>query len=72
MHAIAAQVEISLVQGKIDKETNKLVKTTFLKAGEKGVCHIKIERPICLEKYEFMPTLGRFTLRDEGKTIGYG
>jgi hypothetical protein len=44
MHAIAAQVEISLVQGKIDKETNKLVKTTFLKAGEKGVCHIKVQK----------------------------
>lgn len=25
-----------------------------------------------MEKYEFMNGLGRFTLRDEGKTIGYG
>ena len=25
-----------------------------------------------MEKFEFMPSLGRFTLRDEGKTIGYG
>ena len=43
MHAIAAQVEISLVQGTINKETNKLVKATFLKPGEKGVCHIKVQ-----------------------------
>lgn len=26
-----------------------------------------MERPVCLEKHEFMPCLGRFTLRDEGK-----
>lgn len=33
LHAIAAQVEISHVQGKIDKESKKIIKTTFLKAG---------------------------------------
>ena len=31
-----------MVQGRIDKETKKLIKTTFLKAGEKGVCQIKV------------------------------
>ena len=25
-----------------------------------------------MEKIDFMPSLGRFTLRDEGKTIGFG
>lgn len=25
-----------------------------------------------MEKFDFMPSLGRFTLRDEGKTVGYG
>ena len=25
-----------------------------------------------MEKFDFMPALGRFTLRDEGKTIGFG
>ena len=25
-----------------------------------------------MEKFDFMPSLGRFTLRDEGKTIGFG
>jgi peptide chain release factor subunit 3 len=79
MHAIAAQVEISKVEAKIEKTTNKKLAATFLKGGERGICVLKvrpyftqIERPICLEKYEFMPSLGRFTLRDEGKTIGYG
>ena len=30
------------------------------------------KNPICCEKFEEMPSLGRFTLRDEGKTIGMG
>ena len=72
MHAIAAQIEISKVDAKIDRQTGKKIVCGFLKPGEKGVCQIKIERPVCLEKYDFMPSLGRFTLRDEGKTIGYG
>ena len=55
------------ISGKIDKESGKLLKANFLKGGDKGVCQIKIEKPICLEKFEFMPSLGRFTLRDEGK-----
>ena len=33
---------------------------------------MQCEKPVCLEKFEFMPSLGRFTLRDEGKTVGYG
>lgn len=28
--------------------------------------------PVCLEKYEFIEHMGRFTLRDEGKTIALG
>lgn len=74
MHAIANQVEIVKVDAKIEKETGKKVVSTFLRAGEKGLCVfkvpfmlIKVEKPVCLEKFDFMPSLGRFTLRDEGK-----
>lgn len=47
MHAIAAQVEVSMVKGKLDQETGKLMKATFLKAGEKGVCLINVRLPTC-------------------------
>jgi len=45
-----------------------------LKAGSLGVVIIstKSPHPLCCEKAETMPHLGRFTLRDEGKTIGSG
>ncbi len=36
------------------------------------ICRIQTRIPIPLEKHDFMPQMGRFTLRDEGKTIAVG
>jgi len=36
-------VEISKVQAKIDKKTGKKTEATFLKAGERGVCVLKVQ-----------------------------
>ena len=36
------------------------------------ICKIAPKNPLCLEKFETMAQLGRFTLRDEGKTIAVG
>ena len=36
------------------------------------VCVLKTTRTICVEKFENLQQLGRFTLRDEGRTIGIG
>jgi peptide chain release factor subunit 3 len=33
---------------------------------------IKVAKQICLEKHEMIEQMGRFTLRDEGKTIAIG
>ena len=60
------------VEGVIDPQTFGIKTAKFLKSGDQGKVVIKVPKPICLEKYEFMPNLGRFTLRDEGKTIGFG
>lgn len=38
----------------------------------KGIVKISSKRKLCLEKHDIMPCIGRFTLRDENKTIGYG
>ncbi len=44
----------------------------FIKSFAK--CHVRIatKHPIALEKYETIASLGRLTLRDEGKTIAVG
>lgn len=44
----------------------------FLHAGMKIVALIETTAPICVEKFSDYPQLGRFTVRDEGRTIGIG
>lgn len=47
-------------------------KPQFAKSFSKIICRIQTRIPIPIEKNEYMPQLGRFTLRDEGKTIAVG
>ena len=49
-----------------------MVKANFLKANRAGIVIIKASKDLCLEKFSVMPELGRFILRDHGKTIAYG
>ncbi|KAJ3130013.1 translation termination factor GTPase eRF3, partial [Physocladia obscura] len=44
----------------------------FVRQGDACIARIRSEVPICLETYDDYPQLGRFTLRDEGKTIAVG
>uniref|UniRef100_A0A7S1U2E8 Tr-type G domain-containing protein n=1 Tax=Phaeomonas parva TaxID=124430 RepID=A0A7S1U2E8_9STRA len=47
-------------------------KQRFARQGNVVSCELQLERSVCLETYEDMEQLGRFTLRDEGQTIGIG
>lgn len=44
----------------------------FAKSAGIVVVRIQVEKPICVELFENVPQLGRFTLRDEGRTIAIG
>ena len=41
-------------------------------AGQKIVALVEVAVPVCIEPFAKYPQLGRFTLRDEGKTIAIG
>jgi translation elongation factor EF-1alpha len=41
-------------------------------AGQKVVALIETTLPICVERFVDYPQLGRFTLRDEGRTVAIG
>jgi peptide chain release factor subunit 3 len=58
----------------IDPKTKRKSKKPpmFVKNGQVLVCKMEALLPICLETFEDHPQLGRFTLRDEGKTIAMG
>ena len=44
----------------------------FAKSAAIVVVRIEVEKPICVELFDNVPQLGRFTLRDEGRTIAIG
>ena len=58
----------------IDPKTKQPIKKkiTFVKSGTLVQCRIAVQLPICIEPFSENPQLGRFTLRDEGKTIAIG
>lgn len=35
-------------------------------------CKIQVDKKICIEKHDTLASMGRFTLRDEGRTIAIG
>ena len=47
-------------------------KPQFTKSFSRIICRIQTRIPIPVEKHDFIPQMGRFTLRDEGKTIAVG
>jgi len=51
----------------VTKETPK-----FVRSFAKVRARMTVRLPLPLEKFETIPQLGRFTLRDEGKTIAVG
>jgi hypothetical protein len=54
----------------IDKKTGRRTKRPpqFVKQGQKVIARIETAQPICIETFEEYPQLGRFTVRDEGKS----
>jgi peptide chain release factor subunit 3 len=44
----------------------------FVKSASAVIARIAVEKPICAELFSVVPQLGRFTLRDEGRTIAIG
>ena len=44
----------------------------FVKSNKVAIVQLAVEKPICVELFSNVPQLGRFTLRDEGRTIAIG
>ncbi|ORE08301.1 hypothetical protein BCV72DRAFT_91446 [Rhizopus microsporus var. microsporus] len=74
VHAAAEEVTISALLHLIDKKTGKRSKRPpqFVKQGQKVIARIETAGPLCVEPFSKLPQLGRFTLRDEGKTVAIG
>lgn len=74
IHAAIEEITIQALLHLIDKKTKKRTKKPpqFVKQGQKCIARIETSQPICIETFKTVPQLGRFTLRDEGKTVAIG
>lgn len=55
-----------------DRKTGNKVKARFVKQHEKCIMRLEGAEVFCLEPFKTFQQMGRFTLRDEGKTIAVG
>jgi len=74
VHAAVEECTITLLVAQLDKKTGKVTKSKpmFVKNGAAVNAMIECSQPVPVELFTENPQLGRFTLRDEGKTIAVG
>lgn len=56
----------------IDKKTGEKKVVKFVRQDDKCIMRLESTEAFCLETFKDFPQMGRFTLRDEGKTIAIG
>ncbi|XP_068220846.1 eukaryotic peptide chain release factor GTP-binding subunit ERF3A isoform X2 [Palaemon carinicauda] len=74
MHTVAEEVTVKLLICTVDKKTGEKskVRPRFVKQDQIAIMRFETSGVICMEAFKDHPQLGRFTLRDEGKTIAIG
>ncbi|KAL7006491.1 translation termination factor GTPase eRF3 [Cystobasidiomycetes sp. EMM_F5] len=74
VHTVAEEVNLTALLHYYDKKTGRKSRRPpqFAKKGQKILALIESAGPVCIERFADYQQLGRFTLRDEGKTIAIG
>lgn len=74
LQAIIEEVTLKNIICLIDKKTGEKIpnRPRFVKQDQIAIVRFQSEDTICMEKFKDYNQLGRFTLRDEGKTIAIG
>jgi len=73
-HNLEVECECVAIPHLIQKRTGRRSARPpkFMKSNDPGIVRFKLDRQSCVETFDDYPQLGRFTLRDEGKTIALG
>jgi len=74
LQAITEEVTLKALICLVDKKTGEKSKTRprFIKQDQIAIVRFTAEDVICMETFKDHSQLGRFTLRDEGKTVAIG
>ncbi len=73
-HTVQQATQIVEIIQKIDPRTGQVVEDhpKSIKTGDAALVRMRPLQPICLETFKDFPELGRFALRDSGRTIAAG
>lgn len=76
IHSATEEVIVKALIALVDKKTGKPDKAKgrprFVKPGDIVIARIEAQGVVCMEAFKDHPQMGRFTLRDEGKTVAIG
>ena len=74
IHTATEECEVTQIHYQLDPKTKLPIKKKclFLKSGTIALVRIQLAGTICMERFKDFPQLGRFTLRDEGRSIAIG
>ncbi len=74
IHTASIACRITELVAKLDPRTGNVVEQNpqFLKAGDTAIVKFKPIKPLVVEKFSDFPQLGRFAMRDMGRTVGIG
>lgn len=73
-HTASVAARITEIVGKLDPRTGQIVEKNpqLIKVGDSALVKFKPIKPMVIEKFSDFPPLGRFAMRDMGKTVGIG
>lgn len=73
IHSAVAEFTVKKLLAKLDRKGEIAEKNPkFVRPGMKCIARLVTAEKICVEPYRVFPQLGRFMIRDEGKTIAVG
>ena len=76
IHTVAEEISVTTLFSQFDRKVGKWPKKAppFVKSGAQVRVRMQMlsSEPICAETFKDVAQLGRFSLRDEGKTIAFG
>ena len=76
VHTHTAQVAARFIElsKKLDQKTGAVIEDNpkFLKRNESAIVKLQPIKKLCIEKYEDFPEMGRFAVRDMGRTVSVG
>ena len=70
VHTVEIEVVCSELIAVMDK--GKQMRRPFARQGQQCIVRLTMPLNTCMETFAALPAMGRFTLRDEGKTIAIG